>query len=236
MKQLTRRQLTKQVGSITPWAVLFGIVMLGSLLGFVAYMTLAGQLDLKQQPLEISLPSRLDATVQLPQPLPLSLSAVPIRTTIHQPLHTVLRGTYPVQTDVRLPIIIDLNLPIRQSIQVQTNLYMDTTSAIVLPHLPAVPLRLTLPLTFNLPINVTIPIKTTIPIHYAGAMSLGFNQPIDTILDTTIATTVAVQKPIGVVVPSPIAVQIQPQQQAIAIQANGTISSKLSDIGFYALR
>lgn len=199
-------------------------------------MTLAGQLDLKQQPLKVNLPSRLNATVQLPQPLPLALSAVPIRTTIHQPLHTVLRGTYPVQTDVKLPIMIDFNLPIRQSIQVQTRLHMDTTSAIVLPHLPAIPLRLTLPLTFELPIDVTIPIKTTIPIAYAGAMHFGFNQPITTVLDTTLVTTVAVQKLIEVVVPSPIAVQIQPQQHAIALQANGTISSKLSDIGLHSMR
>lgn len=165
------------------------VVMLGGMVGFWCYAYLGVGIDLHNQQGKMMMPSQIDVNVAATNTFAVQLAGnVKVEVPIDQNIEVPLAGTYKTRIKIDTPIPIKFNVHYKGSIPVKTMAEINDTTALVLPHLPKLPLKLQVPLEFNLPVDMVIPVNTTLRFAYEGPIMLGFDQNTVTRLNTVLHT------------------------------------------------
>lgn len=192
------------------------VVMLGGMAGFWCYAYLAVGIELRNQQGKMMMPPHINVNVAATNTFGIQLAGdVKVEVPIDQNIEVPLAGTYKTRIKIDTPIPIKFNVHYKGSIPVKTMAEINDTTALVLPRLPKLPLKLQVPLEFNLPVDLVIPVNTTLRFAYEGPIMLGFNQNTITRLDTVLQTQAPLNQAMQVPLLTSFNVKVYPEPKPL---------------------
>lgn len=213
--------------------------VIGGMAGFVAYTSCALGFGLDSQPASLLFPETLRGTAAVSNNVGIHLQG---DLAIHMPLKRrialPLQGTY--QASMALDTVIPLKLPIefKGSIPVDTTIDLDTTTELITQHhwyMPSFPVKGSVPLTFSVPVSLRVPVDTHIRLVYDGPVTMQINQTITSPIDTTLNTTLALNKDIETPIRSTFAIKAyMPQDPVDVLITHSSLETQLKDVKLHA--
>lgn len=209
------------------------LVMLGSMLGFWLYGQFALKLNLVDQKGWMQLPEHIDANVAATNTFAIKMDGdVSFQAPIKQDMNIVLQGNYPanIKLDTNIPIQFDLNY--QGMVEIDSYTDVETTTAIVAPYLPKLPLTIRIPLKFNVPLNLNLPVKTNLRFVYDGPVRIGLNQNLNLPIDMIIDSKIPIDREVNVPLLTSFNVQIQTDSKPVPVILNSKINIPFRHLGF----
>lgn len=207
------------------------IVMGGSLLGFWAYHHLLLGIELNNQPVETRLPSQLVTQVEKTGRLPIQVdSRVAVAIPVNQVISASLKGQFPAQVKVNMQVPLDVEVPFKGTVPINSVVALETTTAVVFPHLPAVPLNVQVPIQIEVPVDTVFPVHAMVQVHYAGPLTMQFDQQVSTPIDTLLRSTVTMHHYVNSPPIGGFNLKIHPQQSMVAVSIQARIRQPLAQV------
>lgn len=144
-------------------------------------------LELRQQPVQLRLPSGLAASAEVAEPVSTRLEATQ-RLTL--PLDQVVRVQ--VQNNLKAHAVVDTVVPVHTVVNFEGDIPVDTTVNAEVPVVswwPSFPV--TIPVKVVVPVKVSVPVSAQVPLalalDVAGELAGPLRVPVKTVLDTQVA-------------------------------------------------
>jgi hypothetical protein len=209
------------------------LLLSGSMLGFWLYGQFALRLNLVNQQGVIQLPQQIDANVAATNTFTIRMNGdVHFKAPIQQRINVDLQGNYPANIKLDTDVPIAFNLNYQGTVAVDTFTDVETTTALVAPHFPKLPLKIRIPLKFNVPMNMNVPVKTKMRFVYDGPVHIGLNQQIQIPLDMLLDSKIAIDREVHVPLLTSFNVQLYPDQQSIPVRLNSQMRVPFRQLGF----
>lgn len=200
-----------------------GVIIIGGLFGYWAFMNVAARLLLTDQPLTIQLPPQADIVMKTDHKIDVLMKGtiyaqVPLVQTLDLPVN----GTYDtiVNLDTRVPLETVITyegiIPVDSIAEIEAKAPVNFQNVKKYKNLH---FKAKLPLKLRLPVKLVVPVKQDIPLKYHGPLRVGIHHVIRAPVNTTLKTALKVDQqfsiPITTSVPLRLALPQHPVKASI---------------------
>lgn len=209
------------------------LLMFGSMLGFWLYGQFALGVNLVNQHGWMQLPKNMQANVAATNTFAIHMDGdVSFKAPIKQDMNIDLLGNYPANIKLDTNVPLEFNLSYQGEVAVDTFTDVETTTALVAPHLPKLPLTLRIPLKFKVPINMNVPVKTNLRFVYDGPVRIGLNQRINLPIDMILDSKIPIDREVNVPLLTSFNVELDTGSKPVPVILNSKINIPFHQLGF----
>ncbi len=225
MKMLNRKNIWLGIGGI------FLLIVLGSMLGFWLYASLWLGIDMNKQQGYVKLPSSFRANIAATNTFNVQLNGtVDARLPIDQVIDIPLKGNYAGHVELNTPIALNFKVRYQGVIPINSFADIESITALVMPKLPELPLKLRVPLQFDIPVDMVIPVNTSIRFAYQGPVVLGFDQVIQAPVQENLKIKVPIDRPMQVPLVTSFDLLTYAGQKPLAMHLSSFIQQPLNQL------
>lgn len=215
-----------------------GIVVIGALLGFWIFMHLWIGFTVKNQPITLSMPPTMNASLSVTHPMDVRMNGIiHAQVPFDQDLNIPFNGRY--NADVSFAAIVPVRFTISYVGVLPVNTMAEVTldlSDVHFANLKAIhhlKIKAKLPLKLNIPIHLVVPVNVKMPFLYAGPLGMDIHQSVPTHVSTTLNTELHVDQAMHIPVYGEIHMDIHiPQHPIRAILDKAHLYMRVKTLGF----
>ncbi|MGQ0699999.1 MAG: hypothetical protein ACT4PZ_17360 [Panacagrimonas sp.] len=196
-----------------------GLVVVGGLLGYWAFMNIAARLMLTDQPVRIRLPETASIVLKTTNDIDVLMKGViTAQVPLQQTLNLPVKGTYDTI------ITLDTKVPLETTIVYEGVIPIDTIADIEakapvnfqnVKKYKNLHFKAKLPMKLNLPVKLVVPVKQDIPFKYRGPLKVQIDHVIRAPVGTTLNTALKVNQEFRVPIISTLPVSLQLPQHPV---------------------
>lgn len=189
--------------------IVAGALVVGVLAGVWVYFHIVIDIAIRDQQVAVSLPEKLDATVEVSNILEVAMGGlitteVPFKQTLEVPL----QGTYDLDVELRAPVPLKFNVAYDGIIPIDTEADVTIRTGINYKNLKSLRnlrIKTSIPLKFPLPVNLNVPVDDVVDLEYVGPLTADVDEvltaPVDTVLKTRLPINQTVRTPVTAALP-----------------------------------
>lgn len=202
--------------SMRQWLLFLGITLCaaisgGALAGWWLFQHVDARVQLKHQPMVVSLPEAFAVTAEVLNALDVRIDGdIAARVPIDQ------RITVPIQDTLRVIASVDSDVPIRMTVPVREHVLIDQVVAVdtqvkvrVLGRDLTLPVRGDVPIKAMIPVNLDIPVDQRVRVQFSTPADVRIDQPLSVPLKTVIDAVVPIRSQLRVPVQSALQANIR---------------------------
>jgi hypothetical protein len=188
-------------------------------IGWWAWKNLATKVVLRDQQVDIVMPSELAVRATVSNEVQVRLDQV---MTVRVPIHETL--IIPMNTAIPLKVSIDTTVPIHLDVPVEHVLHVDQTMDLdtqvktrILGFSVTVPIKGKVPLKADIPISLVIPVRKELPVSLTAPAMVRLTEPLKAQVDTVVTARVPIRETLSMPVTAPVNAMLTfPQQHVTA--------------------
>ncbi|MCC2658552.1 MAG: hypothetical protein K0Q76_3660 [Panacagrimonas sp.] len=196
-----------------------GVVIVGGLLGYWAFMNVVARLLISDQPLTIQLPPQSDIVMRTDHKVDVLMKGtiyaqVPLKQTLDLPVN----GTYDTIVDIDTKVPLETVITYEGVIPVDSMADIEARAPVNFQNVKKyknLHFKAKLPLKLRLPVKLVVPVKQVIPLKYHGPLKVTINHVIKAPVDTTLKTALKVNQPFSVPITTSLPVRLQLPQHPV---------------------
>ena len=221
------------------WPVLglgvIGIVMVGGLIGYWAFMNVAARLMLSDQPLTIQLPPQADITMRTTNNIDVLMKGViTAQVPLVQTLNLPVKGTYNTIIDLDTVVPLETVITYEGVIPIDTMADIEAKAPVNFQNVKKyknLHFKAKLPMKLSLPIKLVVPVKQNIKLKYKGPLRVSIDHVIRAPVGTTLNTSLNVNQQFNIPITSslPLALNL-PQHPVKATIVDADLNLDISTL------
>lgn len=208
-----------------PWlwplfgAGVIGVVIVGGLFGYWAFMNVAARLIISDQALTIQLPPRSNIVMRTNHNVDVLMKGtIYAQVPLKQMLDLPVSGTYDTIIDIDTQVPLETVITYEGIIPVDSMADIEAKAPVNFQNVKKyknLHFKAKLPLKLRLPVKLVVPVKQVIPLKYHGPLKVGIDHVIRTPVDTTLRTALKVNQPFSVPITTSLPVSLQLPQHPV---------------------
>ena len=200
-----------------------GVIVIGGLLGYWAFMHVAVRLLLTDQPLTIQLPPQADIVMRTDHKIDVLMKGtIYAQVPLVQTLDLPVKGTYDTIVDIDTKVPLETVITYEGIIPVDSIAEIEAKAPVNFQNVKKfknLHFKAKLPLKLRLPVKLVVPVKQDIPLKYHGPLRIKIDHVIKAPVNTTLKTALKVNQqfsiPITTSVPMRLALPQHPVKATI---------------------
>lgn len=198
---------------------MIGLVIIGGLIGYWAFMNIAARLMLSDQPLTIRLPPQADIKMRTTNNIDVLMKGViTAQVPLVQTLNLPVNGTYDTIIDLDTVVPLETVITYEGVIPVDSMADIEARAPVNFQNVKKyknLNFKAKLPLKLSLPVKLVVPVKQNVRIKYKGPMRVTINHVIKAPVGTTLNTSLKVNQQFSVPVTSTLPLRLDLPQHAV---------------------
>ncbi|MGQ0530376.1 MAG: hypothetical protein ACT4PG_11315 [Panacagrimonas sp.] len=196
-----------------------GIVIVGGLFGYWAFMNVAARLVLSDQPLSIQLPPQADITMRTTQNIDVLMKGViTAQVPLVQTLDLPVKGTYNTLIDLDTMVPLETVITYEGVIPIDTMADIEARAPVNFQNVKKyknLHFKAKLPMKLSLPVKLVVPVKQNIKLKYKGPLRVAINHVIRAPVGTTLNTALNVNQQFNIPITSSLPLKLDLPQHPV---------------------
>ena len=205
------------------WPVLglgvIGIVLVGGLIGYWAFMNVAARLVLSDQPLTIQLPPQADITMRTTNNIDVLMKGViTAQVPLVQTLNLPVKGTYDTIIDLDTQVPLETVITYEGVIPIDTMADIEAKAPVNFQNVKKyknLHFKAKLPMKLSLPVKLVVPVKQNIKLKYKGPLRVSIDHVIRAPVGTTLNTALNVNQQFNIPITSSLPLKLDLPQHPV---------------------